>query len=169
MRAPSGLILLLSLFLCGCAGYRVGPTNGREAGEQSVQVVPFLNHSSEPGLADELTGALRKSIQNDGTMRLETQDVADLVVQGVITQFNRREISLLSEDVRTVRDYQITLKVHVTVRERASGKLLVDQDVTGGTVLRVGDDLAASERQVAPILARDLAREITSLLVDGGW
>jgi hypothetical protein len=87
----------------------------------------------------------------------------------VITQFNRREISLLSEDVRTVRDYQITLKVHVTVRERASGKLLVDQDVTGGTVLRVGDDLAASERQVAPILARDLAREITSLLVDGGW
>lgn len=169
MRTLSGLILLASLLLCGCAGYRVGPTNGREAGDQSVQIIPFLNHSPEPGLADELTGALRKSIQNDGTLRLETHGSADLVVEGVITQFHRRGISLLSEDVRTVRDYQITLTVHVTVRERASGKVLVDQDVRSGTVLRVGDDLAASERQVAPLLARDLAKEITGLLVDGGW
>jgi hypothetical protein len=169
MRTLSGLILFVSLFLCGCAGYRVGPTNGNKAGAQSVQVVPFLNHSPEPGLADELTGALRKSIQSDGTLRLETHDGADLVVEGVITQFYRRELSLLSEDLRTVRDYQITLMVHVTVRERASGKVLVDQDVRGGTVMRVGDDLAASERQVAPLLARDLAREITGLLVDGDW
>lgn len=163
-----GLLLVL-LCLCGCAGYRVGPTNGKEAGSQSVQITPFLNHSPEPGLADEMTGALRKSIQNDGTLRLVTDGSADLIVAGVITEFRRRELSLLTEDVRTVRDYQVTLVAHFTVRERASGNVVLERDVSGGSVMRVGADLASSERQLAPILARDLARQITNLLVDGDW
>jgi hypothetical protein len=167
---PGRVCLLIAvLTLCGCAGYRVGPTNGRVAGAQSVQITPFLNHSPEPGLADELTGALRRSIQNDGTLRLATDGSADLIVAGVITEFRRRELSLLTEDVRTVRDYQVTLVVHLTVRNRATGSVVLERDVSGGTVMRVGSDLASSERQLAPILARDLAREITHLLVDGDW
>lgn len=169
MRAVRLLLLATVICLCGCAGYRLGPTNGREAGAQSIQITPFLNHSSEPGLADELTGALRQSIQRDGTLRLATHGDGDLILEGNITSFNRRELSLLTEDARTVRDYQITLVAHVTVRERSSGEVVLDRDVTAGTLLRVGSDLAASERQAAPLLARDLARRITILLVDGGW
>jgi len=164
------LCALLSVFcLCGCAGYRLGPTAGQQAGAKSVQITPFLNHSPEPDLADEMTSALRKSIQRDGTLRLATDGTSDLIVQGVITHFTRRELSLLSEDVRTVRDYQVIMVVHLTVRERATGDLILEQDVTGGSVMRVGSDLAASERQLAPILATDLASRITNLLVDGGW
>jgi hypothetical protein len=168
MRALHGVLLITVVLAVGCAGYRLGPTNGREAGAQSVQVVPFLNHSKEPGMADELTAAVRKEIQHDGTLKLETRGGADLVVQGVITDYQRRAISLLSEDVRTVRDYQVSLVVQLTVRDR-SGAVVLEQDVREGTVLRVGDDLSASERQVVPILTRDLARQITHLIVDGGW
>lgn len=169
MRLARFCWLLFTLLLCGCAGYRVGPTQGRTAGAQSVQITPFLNHSPEPGLADELTGALRKSIQRDGTFRLATDGSADFIVEGVITEFRRRELSLLTEDVRTVRDYQVSLVVHFTVRERASGKIILDRDVAGGTLLRVGADLSSSERQAAPLLARDLARQMTNLIVDGDW
>jgi hypothetical protein len=164
------LCLLIALpGLCGCAGYRLGPTSGQQAGARSVQITPFGNHSPEPGLADELTAALRESIQRDGTFRLATHGDGDLIVEGDITSFRRRELSLLTEDVRTVRDYQITLVVHVTARERSSGKVVLDKDVSGGTLLRVGSDLASSERQATPLLARDLARQITNLIVDGDW
>jgi len=168
MRALRGFLLLLVALLSGCAGYQLGPTNGSSAGAESVQIVPFLNHSPEPGLADELTSALRKAIQEDGTLKLETQGGADLVVHGVITQYQRRALSLLSEDVRTVRDYQVSLVVHFTVSNR-SGTVVFEKDVTEGTVLRVGDDLSASERQAAPILAADLAKRIANLIVDGDW
>lgn len=169
MRLARLCLLLMALGLCGCAGYRLGPTSGQQAGARSVQITPFRNHSAEPGLADELTSALRKSIQRDGTLRLATHGDGDLIVEGEITGFRRRELSLLTEDVRTVRDYQISLVVHVTVRERASGKVVLDKEVTGGTLLRVGNDLWASERQAAPLLAQDLARQITNLIADGGW
>jgi len=169
MRLTLAGTLAAALLLCGCAGYQLGPTGGQRAGAQSIQITPFLNHSPEPGLADELTSAVRKAVQRDATFRLATDGDSDLVVEGVITEYRRRELSLLSEDVRTVRDYQVTLAVHVTMRERASGKVIVDRMVSGGTLLRVGDDFNSSERQAAPIIARDLARQITTLLADGEW
>jgi hypothetical protein len=169
MRFVRLLLLMAVLGLCGCAGYRLGPTNGQEAGAKSVQITPFVNNSKEPGLADEMTSALRRSIQNDGTYRLATDGSADLLVEGVIKDFRRRELSLLTEDSRTVTDYQISLVVHLKVTQRGTGDVVLDRDVTGGSIMRVGEDLAASERQLAPILARDLSRQITHLLADGSW
>jgi hypothetical protein len=155
--------------LCGCGGYRFGPTNSLAAGAKSVQITPFLNHSTEPGLADEVTSAVRKSVQRDGTYRLATRGESDLVMTGVINSYQRREMSLSRDELRTVRDYQVVLTAQVVIRERATGKILVDRAVNGDAVLRVGADLGASERQLVPQLADDLAKRIIGLLVDGGW
>jgi hypothetical protein len=169
MRFVPLLILGLALSLCGCAGYRLGPTSGQQAGAKSVQITPFLNHSPEPGLADEVTAAIRKAVQRDGTFKLATHDDSDLIVTGVITEYRRRELSLLRDDLRTVRDYQITMVAQITIRERASNRLVTERNLSGTTLLRVGDDFVSSERQASPHLAQDLARQVTSLLVDGDW
>jgi len=169
MRLVQIFTLTLGVFLCGCAGYRLGPTGGQEAGAKSVQITPFVNNSQEPGLADEVTSALRKAVQRDGTFKLGTHGDSDLIVNGVITNYRRRELTLLRGDLRTVRDYQVTLVAHVTIRERASNKVLLDREVDGNTLLRVGIDFSSSERQAAPQLAEDLARGIKDLLVDGSW
>lgn len=168
---PPKLIALLPLLLslCGCVGYRVGPSNGQEAGARSVQVVPFQNLTPEPGMADELTSALRKAIQRDGTYRLATHGGADIVVTGVINNYQRRELSLSRNDTRTVQDYQVLLTAQVTVKEAGTDKVLLDRPVSAGALLRVGDDFVSSERQAVPMLTRDLARQITSLIADGTW
>jgi hypothetical protein len=57
----------------------------------------------------------------------------------------------------------------VTAVDRTSGKVLVDREVGGRTTIRIGPDLTSAERQAAPNLAEDLARNITSVLVDGTW
>ncbi len=159
----------LVLALNGCAGYRVGPSNGERAGEKTVQVVPFTNQTAEPRLGDNATAALRKEIQRDATYRLASNDPGDIVVNGVITHFVRSGVSFQPTDVITARDYRLIIIAHVTARARVTGKVLLDKTITGDTTVRVGNDLPAAERQARPLLATDLAQQITSLLADGVW
>jgi hypothetical protein len=91
------------------------------------------------------------------------------VVTGVLTKYYRQDISFVPNDVTTVRDYRLRLTAQVTARERSTGKVLFDQPLTGHTLIRVGSDLTSTERQAFPLLANDLAKQITSLLVDGSW
>jgi hypothetical protein len=160
---------LLALFLSACAGYRLGPTNGAAAREKSVQVNPFVNSTLEPRLGDAVTQQMRKQLQKDGTYRLATHDDGDVVLSGVLTRYQRYELSLSPNDVLTVRDYRLTLTAQVTARERGSGKVVLSQEVTGHTLIRVGSDLTSAEREALPLLAADLAKNTTALLVDGTW
>jgi hypothetical protein len=170
MRHLRGLLALgAAALLAGCAGYRLGPTSGQVAGERSVQIVPFVNRTDEARLADAVTTALRKELQRDGTFRLATRDPGDVVVNGSLTRYERREVSLVAEDVATVRDYNVSLTAQVTARERGTGKVLFDQPITSYTLIRVSPDLTNTERQALPWLATDLARRVTALLADGSW
>jgi hypothetical protein len=162
-------VMGLAATLCGCAGYKLGPSNGLAAGEKSVQVVPFANQTIEPRLGDAVTSALRKEVQRDGTYRLATRDAGDIVVSGVVIRYRRIELSFLPSDVLTVRDYRVSLTAQVTAHERGTGKVLFDRPVTGSTLIRVGSDLTSAERQSLPLLAEDLAKNVASLLADGGW
>jgi hypothetical protein len=108
-------------------------------------------------------------LQQDGTYRLETHDDGDIIISGVITDYQRKELSFQPQDVITVLDYEITMTAQITARERATGKIIFDRPVKGRTSIRVGTDLTSSERQAAPLLADDLAKKTTALLVDGTW
>jgi hypothetical protein len=164
------VVTLLSgcLFLAGCA-YRLGPTNGEVAGNKTIEVVPFKNLTLEPRLSESVTSLMRKTLQQDGTYRLETQDHGDIVVTGSILKLERSELSFQPTDVRTVRDYYLILVAEVTAIERSTGKTNISQVVAGRTAIRVGADLASAERQAVPLLAADLARNATSVIVDGKW
>lgn len=163
------LIGCVAVAISGCAGYRLGPSNGQTAGEKTVQVIPFTNHTPEPRLGDAVTAQLRKQLQRDGTYRLATHDTGDIVVSGTLTRYYRHELSFVPNDIATARDYRVRLTAQVTARERSTGKMLLDQPVTGYTLIRVGSDLTSTERQALPLLAEDLARQITALLADGSW
>lgn len=170
MRLLTFFAFGLATFLsAGCAGYRLGPVNGAVAGAQSIEIVPFNNRTLQPRLGDAVTRALRERLQTDGTYRLVTRSPGDIVVTGVITSYRREGVSFLRSDVTTTENYRVDLTAHVTARDRASGKLLLDRDVTGHTLVQVGTDLADAERQSAPLLADDLARNITQLLTEGAW
>lgn len=163
--------ILLAFIPClfGCAGYRLGPTGGFSAGDKSIEVMPFSNQTLEPRLTDAVTAQLRKQLQHDGTFRLATHGDADIVVTGIITKYNRHELSFQPADTLTARDYRLSMTAQVTARERISGKVVIDQEITGYTLLRVGPDLVSAERQGLPLLANDLAENITSRLADGSW
>ena len=166
---PSVLALCAAAFLAaGCAGYRLGPVNGEIAGEKSVEILPFNNQTLQPRLGGAVTEALREEFTTDGTYRLAT-GAGDVVVSGVITSYSRAGLSYLSSDVLTANNYQITMVAHVVVRERATGKLVLEKNVKGYTLVHVGSDLASAERQALPLLADDFARKVTQLVTEGAW
>ena len=162
-------LALLALVSTGCAGYRLGPTNERQSGARSIQVNPFINHTIEPRLGDAFGQALRKSLQQDATYRLDTHNTGDIIVTGVITDYKRSHVSFDPRDIITPRDYQLVVKANVVATERGTGKVLVNREISGHTTVRVGTDLNSAEHQSVPLLAESLARKATSLLADGDW
>ena len=174
-RVPDGwlagavVVCVCAFLVTGCAGYKLGPTNGLAAGEKSVQVEPFVNQTLEPRLTDAVTAQVRKELQRDGTFRLATHGDGDIIINGVITRYNRHELSFSSQDTLTATDYRLSLTAQVSAKDRSSGRMILDQPVTGYTLIRVGNDLVNSERQALPLLAADLARNVTALLADGSW
>ena len=157
------------LLLAGCAGYRVGPTSGLEAGSRSIQINPPVNQTFEPRLAEELNHQLRKQIQRDGTFHLNTRGEGDVVVTATITHYQRFGETYLQRDTLTARDYRIHLTAQVTAYDKITGKNLVQREFIGRTTVRIGGDQASAERQALPLVSEDLARNITSALVDGDW
>ncbi len=128
-----------------------------------------MNETQEPRLTDAVTSQLRKQVQKDGTFRLATHDDGDIVVSGSIIRFFRLELSFAPKDTLTVRDYRLSLAARVLATQRSTGKVLLDEELTGYTVIRVNNDLVSSERQALPILAGELAKTITSRLAEGSW
>lgn len=160
---------LIALTLCGCAGYRLGPVNGETAGEKTIEVLPFNNQTLQPRLGDDLSQALRQRLQVDGTYRLVTGKPGDLVVTGTILKYHREGLGYLNGDSSTPQNFRVSITVHVVVRDHATGKALLDRDVKGHTLVNVGPDFASSERQASPVLADEMAQNITSLLTEGTW
>jgi len=165
----TALVCLLAALLAGCAGYQLGPTGSQIAGARSIQINPFINQTIEPRLVGALTHALRKQIQQDGTFRLNTRNEGDIIVTGAILRYDRESISVRATDALTPRDYRITIVAHITARERATGKVLLDRELAGHTDVRAGADLFSAERQGIPLAAEFLASSATSLLADGPW
>jgi Lipopolysaccharide-assembly len=165
----AGGVAALALLLTGCAGYQIGSANGLAAHGRSIQIRPFLNKTVEGRLTDAVTAELRRAVQRDGTFQLATHDDGDLVVSGEITGYVRQELTFKPSDVLTVSDFRLALTAHVQVRDRTTGKLVLNRPVTGYTLIRVTYDLPSSERQALPLLAEDLANHVTALLVEGSW
>ncbi len=161
--------ILLAGLSSGCAGYRLGPVNGVAAGDKTVQINPFPNRTLQPRLTDAVTAQLRKELQRDGTYRLASHDDGDIIVSGEILRYDRTEVTLSPSDILVVQDFKLTLTAKVTAVQRGSDKPFLDQTVSGYTLVRVTSDLTSAELQALPLLAQDLARNVTALLAEGKW
>jgi hypothetical protein len=163
------LISALTVLSAGCAGYHLGPVNGVTAGAKTIEVAPFNNQTLQPRLGDAVTQALRERLQTEGTYRVATRNPGDIVVTGVIYSYKREGLGFLNTDITTPVNYRISVTAHVIARERNGGKVLLDKNIMGYTLVQTGTDLADAERQSAPLLAEDLAHNIATLLTDGVW
>lgn len=165
------VVPLVGLLVCasGCAGYKLGPSNGLHAGDKSIQINPVINSTLEPRLGAALNQALRKEIQRDGTYRLSTRGDGDVVVNTEIVRYYRREMAFQPRDTLSAQDYELNVYARVVATDQRLGKEVMNKEVRGRVIIRIGTDLVSAERQNLPLLAENFAENVTSLLVDGEW
>jgi outer membrane protein assembly factor BamD (BamD/ComL family) len=163
------LLLILAIAAGGCAGYKLGPTNGNAVGSRTVQFKAFINKTHEPRVTGCLSTSLREQLQQDGTFRLQTSGRPDIVVSGEITRFDRVGLSYLAGDVLTPSEYTLTMQAHVVAVDMSTGKTFISRTVQGSTYLRIGNDEYSAERQAIPLLTDIVARDAISLLANGSW
>ena len=144
------LALAAALVWSGCAGYKLGPTNGLEAGSRTIQIATPVNQTYEPRVAQEVDHQLRKQVQRDGTFRLETRGEGDVIVTTTITKYHRIGETFQRRDTLTARDYRIQLFATVTAYDRVTGKNLVNREFVGRTTVRLGCHLPERRGDAAP-------------------
>lgn len=166
-RRPVLLVLAAACcaFVTGCVGYRLGPV--LKADYKSVAVPMFRNKTLHPQLEAQITNAIIKRLQADGTLRVESQPNADIVVTGVIVKFDRDELRSVREDTGVAREYRINITAEIEARDTRTGKLVIEKTtVTGRGETFIGSDLQSAELQVLPLVADDMARQVVGMLTE---
>lgn len=165
-RSPGiGLAIVSCLLTAGCLGYRVGPV--LKADYHSVAVPMFKNQTLQPQLEAQITGAILRRLHTDGTLRVEPEANADLVLRGEIIRYQRHQLRSVREETGVAREYRITVTSNITVQDKRTGQVIRGPTkLTGSAETFIGVDQQTAEFQALPLIAEDLARQVVDLLVE---
>jgi hypothetical protein len=159
------LALAFTIILTGCAGYKIGPTLG--ANYRSVAVLMFRNKTYQAQIERQITSAIIRQFQADGTLRVESAAAADLILTGEITDYRRHELRSQPNDSNAPREYEIDIDARIEARDRVTGKLVLGPKVVNGKAATfIGNDLQTAEEQVLPLVAQNLAQHVVTLLAE---
>jgi hypothetical protein len=156
---------LTCLFVFGCAGYHVGPVTKRNF--KSIAVPVFRNTTLRPQIEAQISNAIIQRLQQDGSLRIESEPRADVVLKGSIIKYNRQALRSLRTDTGVPREYEITITVRVEATDRRTGETaLKSTDVEGKSDVFIGEDQQSAEEQALPLIADDIGKRIAGLLVE---
>ncbi len=168
-RMAGATLLAQITFVClvtfGCAGYRIGPVTKHDF--KSIAVPMFRNTTLQPQIEAQISNAIIRRIQQDGSLRIEPESRADVVLKGSITKYNRESLRSLRTDTGVPREFEITITVRVEVTDRRTGETVLRlTEVEGKSDVFIGENQQSAEEQALPLVADDIAKRVTGLLVE---
>lgn len=168
-RLASATLVVQIMFACffafGCAGYHIGPVTKRNF--KSIAVPMFRNTTLRPQIEAQISNAIIQRLQEDGSLSVEPEPRADVVLKGSIIKYNREALRSLRTDTGVPREYEITITVRVEATDRRTGETVLKSTVVEGkSDVFIGEDQQSAEEQALPLIADDIAKRITGLLVE---
>lgn len=151
----------------GCANYNLGTTLSEN--HRNVYVPNVRNESGQPGVEREVTKAILKEIQREGTLRLVSEDRASTRLDIVVVGYRQDSIRFNRKNTGVSEEYRMVLRASTTftdLNEPDPQKAIILQNVTEGddTFLRGMDTITAMQRCL-PKAAADLAEQIIDTCV----
>ena len=149
----------------GCAGYHVGPVTKRNFNTIAVPV--FSNETLRPQLEAQISNAVIRRLQEDGSLRIAAMDRADTVLHGAVIHYVRTTLRSLHSDTGIPREYEIAITVRVEARDRRTGEIVLKStEVEGKSDVFIGENQQSGEEQALPLVADDIAKRVAGLLVE---
>lgn len=157
--------MLAVVLLTGCFGYRVGAVGERRY--QSIAVPMFRNKTVTPQVEPQVTNAIIKRLQADGTLLVQSRATADAVLFGTVTKYDRRLIRGAVNDTGVPREYRLIMTVVVEALDQRTGEhILKPTTIEGAAEAFIGTDLQSADEQALPLIADDIARQVAALLTE---
>jgi len=154
------LMLLMGgvVLLSGCGTYHV--TSAVPAELRTISVPVFENKTGYPEFGAIATQYTLREIQREGTLKIAPLESASLKLLCNVSS-ERHAISFSREYGSRASEYRYTLVARVTLVERSTGKLLLDNvAVKGSTTFLTHDDLLTGMQNSAPRVSKELSRNI---------
>ena len=145
MKFFHGALCFLVCFLLssGCGYHLVGYGSALPSHIRTIAVPVFQNTSTEPNIHRDATDAIRQIFITDGRLKLVSTREADLLVRGILTDYQLRAVSFSGKDM--AEEYIVRLGVQVEAYDRAKGKVLLSQKFTTQWDYRITSGVVASE------------------------
>lgn len=156
-------LVLAAVATAGCANYQVGTTLPRHL--RTISVETFKNECGEPHLDTEVARAILQEIQREGQLRLQDPRQAAIHLSGSLLTYTLEPMRYDPNRPRTVSEYRIIVKARLKAVEAKTGKVIVEQTVTGDATLKTGGDLTSLRRMALPEAAKQVAHEIVNAVV----
>lgn len=155
-----GAALLASALLVGC-GYRPVTKQGFLSEKNGVNVVLFANKTYRPGVEGVLARNLVDELSLRTGGRVLSGDRADLELSGVVLSYATTPVSFTALD--TIKEYQTSIGVQATLRERRTREILWKGDLVEQQVYPVNANIALqqnAEEAAAAKICRRLSERI---------
>ena len=170
------LFSLVALLLSGCQNYQLGSSSPLSF--KSIYIAPVQNDSFAPQAQAQLSIQIRETFIRDGRIQVVSKpDKADVVLETTLTEYRRPASARSSTDTVEATDFDLTLEANFSLFENKTSKFLLNNARARASVntktnnpyqeasITNSDSFHLAERQAMPLLARDLAREITDQIL----
>jgi outer membrane lipopolysaccharide assembly protein LptE/RlpB len=150
----------LIFLLIGCGYHFPGQGNILPGGGRTIYIPLFVNRTAEPQLENRLSSDVSEVFARNGRIsQVESQQLADTVLEGIITSYESRALSYDRND--DISEYRATMTVEVKLRQVSDGRLLWQ-----GTVSWNEDYIAANDKALQQDLEQEAIEEITRRLAE---
>ncbi len=165
-RYSFALLLLCSLLLTACGGYRVGPpVRTAYADVKKIYIPMVINKTYEPNIQALVTDTIINRFNNDGTFEITGEAQADAVLHITLNEIDRNPLRFAVGNSLVAQEYQLIMRANFELKSK-SGKPLNARGAEGSTTFFVSNDLISSQRQAMPLAAEKLADHIVSQIAE---
>ena len=159
---------VIACALLGGCGYKLGeirPTPMRSV--RNLAVPSFKNKTYEPRVEVLLADTLIKTLQEDGTYTIVSEDNAEAILNCTLTKIERSSLRSVQNNVLATAEFGLRLDIAYQVSDRVTGSILKKGKVRGDSSFFSNSDLQTTERQAIPVAARDAAIKLTTEVAEG--
>ncbi|MGQ9662952.1 MAG: LPS assembly lipoprotein LptE, partial [Kiritimatiellia bacterium] len=159
-RVETRLWLLLGLIivLAGCAGYRLG--SSLPPGVRTVMVPTSVNNTGEPQIENEVTRAVIREIQNEGSLRVVEAGYADAVLQVTLIRCWVEPLRYERDNPKAAAEYRLCIQAEVALIRSGTRERILTRRAEGKASFLATTDPQTAKLAVLPSAAADLARAI---------
>jgi Lipopolysaccharide-assembly len=165
----AAVLLVASLALVSCAGYRLGGVKPKSLAKVRTITVPMFRNSTLHPRAEVLaTSAVSSALVQDGTYQLANRDHADAVLEGELYEIDYSTIRGTRLDTLLPQELANRVTLKWTLRDaRDPTKTLASGESHGSSQLFVDSNLQTARNNALPEALERAGEALVSRIANG--